>query len=185
MGNRPRKERHAGFVLFVALGWLTLTGSLAAPSVGTAPESFLWGVAHLGTWLGNVLLPIAIGLFVVAGIFTLPRHLGQAIQLWMGAFLCALTAGIFRLFDTVFVGSAYSSPNAYAFALIRLIDYLGNVALPILGGIQVVVMIAKASPHSYYMGNHRGFGINIATALACFLAPGITRLIERFVQVAG
>src|SRR5262249_23316500 len=124
--SRPFRSGVLVFAWLVVLSTGSASAQVVPPSVGTAPESFLQGMAHTATWLGNKLLPICIGLFGIGAILTFAGHPALSMRLATGAFLCALGAGLFRLFDTVFVGGGYGEENALLIGVVRMINYTGN-----------------------------------------------------------
>jgi len=141
--------------------------------------SFDQGVLNLANWMGNVIMPTLAGLFIILAIleFSRGREVSHSVY---GALACLLVSGLTRMFETFAGQRAWNDPDLYWVALTTLINWVGNVILPVYAAAQVAAgalrtgMFSSIHPAS---GGLRHF----ATAALCLLVSGLLRLAEFFV----
>lgn len=141
--------------------------------------SFDQGVLNLANWMGNVIMPTLAGLFIIIAIleFSKGREFSHSMY---GAMACLLVSGLTRAFETFASQRAWNDPDLYWIALTTLINWVGNVILPVYAALQVVAGALRMGMYSYL---HPGSGglRQFATAGLCLLVSGLLRLAESFV----
>jgi len=142
--------------------------------------SFDQGVLSLANWMGNVIMPILAGLFVIIAVieFSKGREFSHSMY---GALACLLVSGLTRAFETFASQRAWDDPDLYWVALTTLINWVGNVILPVYAGMQVVAGALRMGMYSYLHPASGGLR-QFATAGLCLLISGLLRLAEAFVS---
>ena len=142
--------------------------------------SFYNGILNLTNWSANVILPTLAALFIAIAILQFSRGQSYAPALY-GGFLCLLASGLLRAFETFASQRAWNDPDVYWIALVSLVDWLGNVILPLYAALQVTagaLDLATDVRFQYSSGWMRHF----AAAGMCLLLSGFLRLAEYFVS---
>ncbi|HXX26931.1 MAG TPA: hypothetical protein VEI99_00635 [Terriglobales bacterium] len=141
--------------------------------------SFDQGVLNLANWMGNVIMPSLAGLFIILAVieFSKGREFSHSMY---GAMACLLVSGLTRAFETFAGQRAWNDPDLYWIALTTLINWVGNVILPVYAAVQVA---AGALRTGMFSSMHPGSGglRHFATAALCLLVSGLLRLAEVFV----
>lgn len=137
------------------------------------------GVLNLANWVGNVILPTLAGLFIIIAIleFSKGRDFSQSLY---GALACLLVSGLTRVFETFASQRPWNDPDLYWVALTTLIDWVGNVILPVYAALQVVAGALRMGFFSYPQPASGGLR-HLASAGLCLLVSGLLRLAEFFV----
>lgn len=142
--------------------------------------SFQNGILNLTNWSANVILPTMAGLFIIIAIVQFSRGADHSRAMY-GGFLCLMASGLLRALETFTGQRAWNNPDQYWIALVTLVDWLGNVILPLYAALQVaagaVDLLADVRFH-YASGWMRHF----AAAGLCLLVSGFLRLGEFFVS---
>jgi hypothetical protein len=141
--------------------------------------SFDQGVLNLANWMGNVIMPTLAGLFIILAVieFSKGREFSHSMY---GAMACLLVSGLTRALETFAGQRAWNDPDLYWIALTTLINWVGNVILPVYAAVQVAAGALRTGMFSY---THSGSGglRQFATAALCLLVSGLLRLAEFFV----
>src|ERR1700735_3959362 len=96
--------------------------------------SFDGGLLNLTNWVGNAVMPILAALILAMGIYKYSR--GYHIDPYIGGTMAALSvSGLLRLAEVF--ASQGSGTSQYWSALLSLANWIGNVILPVYGGIEI------------------------------------------------
>ena len=141
--------------------------------------SFDNGILHLANWMGNVIMPTLAGLFIVVAIIQFSK--GQEFSHSMyGALACLLVSGLTRAFETFAAQRPWNDPDLYWVALTTLINWVGNVILPVYAASQVAAGALRMGIFSY-VNPTSGWMRHFAAAGLCLMVSGLLRLAEFFV----
>jgi hypothetical protein len=141
--------------------------------------SFDQGVLNLANWVGNVIMPTLAGLFIILAILEFSKGREVSHNTY-GALACLLVSGLTRMFETFAGQRAWNDPDLYWVALTTLINWLGNVILPVYAAAQVAAGALRTGMFSSIHPASNGLR-NFATAALCLLVSGLLRLAEFFV----
>jgi len=141
--------------------------------------SFDQAVLNLANWMGNVIMPTLAGLFIILAIleFSKGREVSRSAY---GALACLLVSGLTRMFETFAGQRAWNDPDLYWVALTTLINWLGNVILPVYAAAQVAAGALRSGMFSSIHPASSGLR-HFVTAALCLLVSGLLRLAELFV----
>jgi len=142
--------------------------------------SFYNGILNLTNWTGNVILPTLAAVFFAIAILRFSRG-HSYYQMMYGGFLCLMGSGLVRALETFASQRAWNDPNVYWIALVSLVNWVGNVIMPLFAGLEVVagaVSLATDIRVHYSQSWQRHF----LTAGLCLLISGLLRLAEFFVS---
>src|SRR5579883_1736693 len=139
------------------------------------------GVLNLTNWAGNVMMPTLAGLFLAGAIYQFSKgrpysHLG-----WSG-FASLMCSGLLRVLETFAAQSGYNDPNRFWMAVLALVNWVGNVILPLYGALQVAVLAAHIGGVLERINIGVAWVRNLVSALACFCLSGILRLLEYWIK---
>ncbi|MHB8656192.1 MAG: hypothetical protein ACYDA9_20235 [Terriglobia bacterium] len=141
--------------------------------------SFYNGILNLTGWTGNVILPTLAGLFLAIAILQFSRGAAYS-QAMYGGFLCLMSSGLLRAFETFASQRTWNDPDLFWVALISLVDWICNVLLPLYaalqvaaGGMQLAGVTNRFQPISWMR--------HFAAAGLCLMVSGLLRLGEFFV----
>jgi len=141
--------------------------------------SFDHGVLNLANWTGNVIMPTLAGLFIIIAIIQFSK--GQEFSHSMyGALACLMVSGLTRAFETFAAQRPWNDPDLYWVALTTLINWVGNVILPVYAAAQVAAGALRMGIFSY-INPTSGWLRHFAAAGLCLLVSGLLRLAEFFV----
>ena len=141
--------------------------------------SFDHGVLNLANWTGNVIMPTLAGLFIIIAIIQFSK--GQEFSHSMyGALACLMVSGLTRAFETFAGQRPWNDPDLYWVALATLINWVGNVILPVYAAAQVAAGALRMGIFSY-INPTSGWLRHFAAAGLCLLVSGLLRLAEFFV----
>src|SRR5947207_11444349 len=98
------------------------------------------GLLHLTNWTGNVIMPTVAGLLFAGAIYCFSKgrpytHLSYA---GSAALKCS---GLLRALESFAQQAGANDPDRYWLSLVALVNWIGNVMLPLYGVIQVVMMV--------------------------------------------
>jgi hypothetical protein len=132
--------------------------------------SFDQGVLNLVNWLGNVIMPTLAGLFIILAILEFSKGREVSHRTY-GALACLLVSGLTRMFEAFAGQRAWNDPDLYWVALTTLINWVGNVILPVYAAAQVA---AGALRIGMFSSIHPASGAlrHFATAALCLLVSG-------------
>jgi hypothetical protein len=139
------------------------------------------GILNLTNWLGNLLMPTLAGLFFAAAIWHFSK--GHAYQHFSYAGMASLMcSGLLRLLESFSQNGAWNSPDRYWLAILALVSWVGNVALPLYGVGQVVLMVLHFAGLLERLTVGEVWVRNAVSAMCCFGLSGILRLAEAWIQ---
>lgn len=142
---------------------------------------FSTGVLNLTNWVGNVIMPTLAGLFLAGAIyrFSKAQHYSHFSYAGFTALMCS---GLLRLLETFAQQSAANDPDRYWISILTLVNWVGNVMLPLYGVTQVVMMVLHFAGLLERMTIGEAWSRNAIAAMACFGLSGILRLAEFWIQ---
>jgi hypothetical protein len=141
--------------------------------------SFDHGMLNLANWVGNVIMPTLAAVFIIAAIieFSKGREFSHSMY---GALACLMVSGLTRAFETFASQRAWNSPDVYWMALVTMIDWVGNVILPVYAAAQVAIGALRIGMFSYIHPTSSWMRHFLAAGL-CLMVSGLLRLAEFFV----
>lgn len=142
------------------------------------------GILNLTNWLGNVIMPTLSGLFFAAAIYHFSRglHWQRFAHAGFAALMCS---GILRLLESFSGAAAWNDPDRLWLATLAMVNWVGNVVLPLYGVIQVVLAVLHFSGLLERMTIGEAWVRNILGAICAFSLSGILRLAEAWIQKAS
>ena len=142
--------------------------------------SFQNGILNLTNWSANVILPTLAGLFIIIAIVQFSKGADYSRAMY-GGFLCLMASGLLRALETFTRQRAWNNPDQYWIALVTLVDWLGNVILPLYAALQVAAgAVALMTDVRFHHAS--GWMRHFAAAGLCLLVSGFLRLGEFFVK---
>lgn len=135
------------------------------------------GILNLTNWAGNVIMPTLAGLFIAGAIYRFSKSLPYSHLSWaaMAALMCS---GLLRVLEAFAQQAGANDPDRYWISLLTLVNWVGNVLLPIYGALQVAIMVAHFAGLLERMNIGEAWVRNMVTAMACFSVSGLLRLGE-------
>jgi len=142
--------------------------------------TFDHGVLHLANWVGNVIMPTLAALFIIIAVleFSKGREFSHSLY---GALACLLVSGLTRAFETFASQAAWDNPDVYWLAIVSLINWVGNVLLPVYAAVQVAAGALRLGIFSFVHPTS-GWMKHFAAAGLCLMVSGLLRLAEFFVS---
>ncbi len=139
------------------------------------------GVLNLTNWTGNLMMPVLAGLFLAAAIYRFSKgqtyaHLGYA------GFASLMCSGLLRALEGFASQAGANDPDRFWISVLTLVDWVGNVMLPLYGVLQVAIMAAHLGGVLETMNIGVAWVRNLVGAVMCFGLSGILRLIEHWIQ---
>jgi len=148
--------------------------------------SFDGGMLNLTNWVGNVIMPTLAGLFGAAAIYRFSKaHPWQHLA-WAG-FAALMCSGLVRELENFGDQAAWNDPDRYWVSVLSLVNWVGNVILPVYGALQVALSMVHFSGLLERMTIGEAWVRNLLTAMCCFGLSGLLRLAEFWIQngIAG
>ena len=142
--------------------------------------SFQNGILNLTNWSANVILPTLAGLFIIIAIVQFSKGADYSRAMY-GDFLCLMASGLLRALETFTRQRAWNNPDQYWIALVTLVDWLGNVILPLYAALQVAAGAGDLMTDVRFH-HASGWMRHFAAAGLCLLVSGFLRLGEFFVK---
>lgn len=143
--------------------------------------NFANGLLNLTNWVGNVIMPTVAGLFAAAAIYHFSK--GRNYQNFAYAALASLMcSGLVRVLESFSNQSAWNNPDRFWIALLTLVNWVGNVLLPLYGVIQVVLAVVHYAGLLERMTIGEAWVRNLIAAMCSFGLSGLLRLGEFWVQ---
>jgi hypothetical protein len=138
------------------------------------------GILHLANWVGNVIMPTMSAMCIIAAIvqFSKGQEFSHSIY---GALACLMVSGLTRAFETFASQRSWNNPDVYWIALVTLINWVGNVILPVYAAAQVALGALRIGMFSYIHPT-RGWMRHFLAAGLCLMVSGLLRLAEFFVK---
>jgi hypothetical protein len=139
------------------------------------------GLINLTNWLGNLLMPTLAGLFFAGAIWRFSKSMPYQ-HLSYAAFASLMCSGLLRLLESFSQQGAWDDPNRFWLSVLALVNWIGNVALPLYGVGQVVLVALHFAGLLERMTVGEVWVRNVVSALCCFGLSGILRLAEFWIQ---
>jgi len=141
--------------------------------------SFDNGILHLANWMGNVIMPTLAAVFIIIAIiqFSKSYEFSHAIY---GALACLMVSGLTRAFETFASQRQWNNPDLYWIAIVTMINWVGNVILPVYAAAQVAIGALRIGMFSYIHPTSSWMRHFCAAGL-CLMVSGLLRLAEFFV----
>src|ERR1051325_2640876 len=98
------------------------------------------GLLNLTNWAGNVIMPTLAGLFFATAIYRFSKAHPYSHLSWAG-FAALMCSGLLRALEAFAQQAGPNDPDRYWISILTLVNWVGNVMLPLYGVIQVVMMI--------------------------------------------
>jgi len=143
--------------------------------------NFANGLLNLTNWVGNVIMPTVAGLFAAAAIyhFSKGRHYQNFAYAALASLMCS---GLVRVLESFSNQSAWNNPDRFWIALLTLVNWVGNVLLPLYGVIQVVLAVVHYAGLLERMTIGEAWVRNLIAAMCSFGLSGLLRLGEFWIQ---
>jgi len=141
--------------------------------------SFYNGILNLTSWLGNVIMPTIAGLLLAVAIVRFAKGYPWSYAMWAAvAALCV--SGLLRAMETFSSQLAWNNPDLVWNTLLNLVNWVGNVFLPVYAGAQIALaMVQYAGVGHWTPGN--AWLRHLTAAALCLMGSGLLRLAEFFV----
>lgn len=142
------------------------------------------GILNLTNWLGNVIMPTLAGLFLAGAIYCFSKGLHWQRYSYAG-FASLMCSGILRLLESFSQAAAWNDPDRFWLATLALVNWVGNVALPLYGVVQIVLMVLHFAGLLERLTIGEVWVRNLVGALCAFSLSGLLRLIEAWIRKAA
>jgi hypothetical protein len=139
------------------------------------------GLLNLTNWAGNVIMPTLAGLFIAGAIYKFSKAQPYSHLSW-AASASLMCSGLLRVLETFAQQAGPSDPDRYWLSVLTLVNWIGNVILPLYGAMQVAIMGAHFAGVLERMNIGEAWVRNLVTAMACFSVSGLLRLGEFWIQ---
>ena len=139
------------------------------------------GLLNLTNWTGNVIMPTLAELFFAAAIYHFSKAHPYSHFAWAG-FASLMCSGLLRTLEAFAQQSGAADPDRYWIAILTLVNWVGNVILPLYGVIQVVMMVLHSAGLLERMTIGEAWVRNLVSAMMCFGLSGLIRLAEFWIQ---
>ncbi len=142
--------------------------------------SFDNGVLHLANWMGNVIMPTLAAVFIIVAIIQFSKGYESSHGIY-GALACLMVSGLTRALETFASQRPWNNPDVYWIALVTMINWVGNVILPVYAAAQVAIGALRIGMFSYIHPTS-GWMRHFFAAALCLMVSGLLRLAEFFVS---
>jgi len=139
------------------------------------------GMLNLTNWAGNVIMPTLAGLFGAGAIYRFGKAQPWQHLAWAGV-ASLMCSGLLRVLEGFSNHAAWNDPDRFWLAVLTLVNWVGNVLLPVYGALQVVLAVVHFSGLLERMTIGEAWVRNLVTAMCCFSLSGLVRLTEFWVQ---
>ncbi len=139
------------------------------------------GILNLTNWAANVIMPTLAGLFFAAAIYRFSKAQSHSHLLYSG-FAALMCSGLLRLLEAFAQQAGAANPDRYWLSILTLVNWVGNVMLPLYGVLQVVLMTTHFAGLLERMTIGEAWVRNAVSALACFGLSGLLRLAEFWIN---
>jgi|SRR6266481_914207 len=144
-------------------------------------QMFENGLLNLTNWAGNVIMPTLAGLFFAAAIYHFSKGQAWSHLSWAG-FAALMCSGLLRALEGFAQQAGASDPDRYWISILMLVNWVGNVMLPLYGVIQVVMAVLHSAGVLERLTIGDAWVRNAVSAMACFGLSGLLRLAEFWIQ---
>jgi hypothetical protein len=142
------------------------------------------GLLNLTNWLGNIIMPTLAGLFFAAAIYRFSKNTGYQHLAYAGM-ASLMCSGLLRLLESFSQNGAWNDPDRYWLAILALVNWVGNVALPLYGVGQVVLLVLHFAGLLERLTIGEAWVRNLVAALCSFGLSGLLRLAEFWIKNAA
>jgi hypothetical protein len=97
----------------------------------------------------------------------------------MASLMCS---GLLRALESFSNQAAWNNPDRFWLAVLTLVNWVGNVLLPLYGALQVVLSVVHFSGLLERMTIGEAWVRNLVTAMCCFGLSGLLRLAEFWIR---
>ena len=139
------------------------------------------GVLNLTNWLGNVIMPTLAGLFAATAVYQFSRNRSHH-QFAYAALASMMCSGLLRAMESFANQAAWNNPDRYWISILTLVNWVGNVLLPLYGVIQVVLAVTHYAGLLERVTVGEAWVRNLVTAMCSFGLSGLLRLGESWIQ---
>lgn len=139
------------------------------------------GVLNLTNWLGNVIMPTLAGLFAATAVYQFGRNRSHH-QFAYAALASMMCSGLLRAMESFASQAAWNNPDRYWISILTLVNWVGNVLLPLYGVIQVVLAVTHYAGLLERVTVGEAWVRNLVTAMCSFGLSGLLRLGESWIQ---
>jgi hypothetical protein len=139
------------------------------------------GLLNLTNWAGNVILPTVAGLFIAGAIYKFSKGQQYSHLSWAG-FASLMCSGLLRALEAFAQQAGPNDPDRYWISILTLVNWVGNVLLPLYGAMQVAVLVAHFAGVLERMTIGDAWVRNLLSAMMCFSVSGLLRLGEFWIQ---
>lgn len=140
--------------------------------------SFDGGLLNLTNWVGNAVMPIFAALILAMGIYKYSR--GYQIDPYIAGTMGALSiSGLLRLAEVF--ASQGSGTTQYWSAILSLANWVGNVILPVYGGIEIARAVLGLGGFFERLTIGDDWVRHFIAGGACVCVSGLMRLMEHFI----
>jgi hypothetical protein len=136
---------------------------------------------NLTNWAGNVILPTLAGLFIAGAIYKFSKGQPYSHMSWAG-FAALMCSGLLRALEAFAQQAGPNDPDRYWVSILTLVNWVGNVLLPLYGAMQVAVLVAHFAGVLERMNIGDAWVRNLVSAMMCFSVSGLLRLGEFWIQ---
>jgi hypothetical protein len=142
---------------------------------------FEHGLLNLTNWAGNVIMPTSAGLFFAAAIYRFSKAQPYSHLSWSG-FAALMCSGLLRALEGFAQQAGPNDPDRYWISILMLVNWVGNVILPLYGALQVVMSVLHFGGVLERLTIGDAWVRNMAAAMMCFGLSGLLRLAEFWIQ---
>jgi hypothetical protein len=139
------------------------------------------GLLNLTNWIGNVIMPTLAGLFFASAIYRFSKGGSHSHLSWAG-FAALMCSGLLRTVEAFAQQAGPSDPDRFWISILTLVNWTGNVMLPLYGVMQVVLMVLHSAGVLERMTVGDAWVRNLVAAMMCFGLSGLLRLAEFWIQ---
>lgn len=136
---------------------------------------------NLTSWAGNVIMPTLAGLFFAAAIYHFSKGQPYSHLSWAG-FGSLMCSGLLRALEGFAQQAGGNDPDRYWISILTLVNWVGNVMLPLYGVQQVVMAVLHSAGVLERLTIGDAWVRNVVSAMMCFGLSGLLRLAESFIQ---
>ena len=143
--------------------------------------SFYNGILNLTNWAGNVIMPTLAGLFFAAAIYHFSKGQAYSHLSWAG-FAALMCSGSLRVLEAFAQQAGANDPDRYWISILMLVNWVGNVMLPLYGVLQVAILVTHFAGLMERLTIGEAWVRNLASAMLCFGLSGVLRLTEFWIN---
>jgi len=139
------------------------------------------GMLNLTNWTANVIMPTLAGLLFAVAVYRFGKAQPYSHLSW-GGLASLLCSGLLRLLEGFAQQAPANDPDRCWLALLGLVNWTGNVILPLYGAMQVTIAVLHFGGVLERATVGAAWARNALTAMLCFGLSGLLRLAESWIQ---